>query len=80
MAQAREDLAIDQREVGRLIVQYHPNPQHAPLQGIMPVDIVKKQADIEKKRRKSQTFSRNCMTWKISSAEPVAIPAAPASS
>jgi hypothetical protein len=51
LAQAQEELAIDQREFGKLTMQHYRNPQQTLLRSILPVDIVKKQADIEKKKK-----------------------------
>lgn len=48
--QPRTDLALLQRELGDLPVQYYPDPQMVQAQGYTRSDIIKKQADIDTKQ------------------------------
>ncbi len=58
LSQAQEELAIDQRELGKLTLQYYPNPQQTLMQSIMPVDITKKQSAIDKKQMEIADLKR----------------------
>lgn len=49
--QDKQELAVMQRELGELNVQYYPNPNQALMQSISRSDIIKKQAAIDAKQK-----------------------------
>jgi hypothetical protein len=51
LRQARTDLALLQRELGDLRVQYYPSPQQAMREGYTQSDLLKKQTDIDAKQK-----------------------------
>lgn len=53
--QDKQELAIMQRELGELNLQYYPNPSQALMQSINRTDIIKKQAAIDAKQKELAT-------------------------
>lgn len=54
LEQDKEDLAVMQRELSQLQVQYYPDPQKALKQSVSGADVAKKQQDIAKKQKEIQ--------------------------